>query len=166
MGQIQHRCTPAAWITLRGNRKFEHKMTSSVVTIFSLAFIVVINQVDSSSLDTDFKANYKLANSFKCLDPQPRSIQLTDLVSDAIKLAGRRYIPRTTVLHRCDSQSGSCLTGNPLATCAPVQTETVKLAFYAINLGPKKPGNVSTEIFTAQNHTRCGCMRPFGEGKK
>lgn len=119
---------------------------------------MIIYQVDSRPADENFGVHQKRAASFKCLQPQPRAIKITDKIRTGVQ--GKRFVPRMTVLHRCDSGSGCCLQGDVRRECGPVKTEEIELTFQVIHtVGEKvhKVGSSTVKTMVFTNHTECGC---------
>lgn len=137
-----------------------------VVTLLSVVVLVVC-QVDSRPADTSsFKVNYKSAQKFACLHPQPRAVRIIDEIQTGVQ--GKRFIPRMAVLDRCDAGSGCCLHGHPKAVCGPVETEDVKLTFrvvYTVDSDAHKTGSTGEETLSFTNHTKCGCVIPSNDPK-
>lgn len=132
----------------------------SAGTILSVfVFVTIVCQVDSHPLKENFKAHYKRAEKFKCQQPQPRAVSIIGELRTAV--AGKRFIPRMTVLHRCDSGSGCCLHGDVTLECGPVKTEEVELTYHVVHTvgtGAHKAGSTTVETRVFTNHTECGCI--------
>ncbi|XP_054164698.1 uncharacterized protein LOC128962348 [Oppia nitens] len=64
------------------------------------------------------------------------------------------YMPRGTLLFRCNDQSGCC--PQKEHSCLPLQEEELRVAFYSIECmgGDSRP---TPEYVTLKNHTKCGC---------
>lgn len=137
-------------------RSVRYVVTISKISAAKILFAIVIVAADSG-----FTAHYNHASSFTCLQPQPRAVRILDEVR--INVMGRRFIPRMTVLHKCDSGSGCCLDGDPRFECGPDEMHDVKLVFsviYTVNSSTHIKGEKGLETLTFKNHTKCRCMKP------
>ncbi|KAH9426542.1 uncharacterized protein LOC113796617 isoform X1 [Dermatophagoides pteronyssinus] len=89
---------------------------------------------------------------------QPRSMIIYVNKTDPSKV----HLPRGTVLHRCNDQTGCC--SNPSESCVAIEMQTVELYFITITLQVQSPfknrrvrqsPKIEKLLFT--NHTLCGC---------
>ncbi|XP_003740447.1 uncharacterized protein LOC100899406 [Galendromus occidentalis] len=85
----------------------------------------------------------------KCREPRPVVVNvMQEHHSDSVN-----YLPRCTILHRCDAEAGCCERGR---SCAWNTREHVDLYFYAIPTDTNRTENQIVKlIFT--NHTSCAC---------
>ncbi|KYB28403.1 hypothetical protein TcasGA2_TC032603 [Tribolium castaneum] len=121
---------------------------------FSVAIIISVVSVTTGSPGKKlnmFHKHFAAVDKFKCKDPQPRAIAISEFLNKSIISEANLMIsPDITVLHRC-GQAGCC---HKNKTCQAHKTETVTLVFL-IN---KKRSHKEYIDVTAQNHTECECQ--------
>lgn len=91
----------------------------------------------------------------RCKQPKAQVIRVKDFYPDP----STEYLPRCTLLHRCNEQSGCCDTEG--FQCMPKVMQEVALSFYVINIGkessaPDLGESVTKLLFL--NHTECECL--------
>ncbi|XP_054164868.1 uncharacterized protein LOC128962518 [Oppia nitens] len=97
-----------------------------------------------------------IRTQYRCRKPRPKIIK----VKDFYDVPSKEYLPRCTVLHQCDDESGCCDVGTE--RCMAQTSESVRLYFYVIDADLKDNttgGNGGrTEVLTFVNHTKCHCQ--------
>lgn len=132
----------------------------SAVLLMTLVLLIDANIRRSASAEEFSKAfdhGARVRNEGSCHIPRPLVVYVNK--TDPSKV----YLPRGTVLHRCNDMTGCCQ--NPSLTCMPVEMQTVELYFITITLQVHKPEHrnrrvrqspkIEKILFT--NHTECGC---------
>lgn len=114
-----------------------------------------------------FEHGVRLQIEGACKDAKPQVIYVNS--TDPSKV----YIPRGTILHRCNDQTGCCADASH--SCQPIEKETVNLYFltYTLNTSSnsrqhhhhRKQQRQEFEKMTFTNHTQCGC-RPISSSSQ
>ncbi|XP_044256159.1 uncharacterized protein LOC123006065 [Tribolium madens] len=123
--------------------------------LFSITIIISVVRVNSGTSHEKavmLGKHFAAVEKFKCKDPQPRAIAISELLNESIiNEATWGITPDITVLHRCGA-AGCC---HKNKTCQARRTETVTLIFLI-----KRSGRHKEYIdVRAQNHTECECQQ-------
>ncbi|OTF83400.1 PDGF-and VEGF-related factor 3-like protein [Euroglyphus maynei] len=103
-----------------------------------------------------FDHGVRVRNDGACHQPRPMIIYVNK--TDPSKV----HLPRGTLLHRCNDQTGCCT--NPNENCVPIEMQTIELYFITIQLKVqptfknrriRQSPKIEKLLFT--NHTLCGC---------
>ncbi|KAH7642395.1 hypothetical protein HUG17_5440 [Dermatophagoides farinae] len=98
---------------------------------------------------------FYIRTKYSCSTPRAKLVKVLDYHASPLK----QYVPRCTVLHRCDDESGCC--EDVTHRCEPSKTQLVELYFHVIRSDMKNNitgGNaVGIERLTFLNHTHCEC---------
>ncbi|KAJ8922334.1 hypothetical protein NQ315_004277 [Exocentrus adspersus] len=126
-------------------------MIQSKLALLLLSSISIAVCVDEKSA---YRAHKKFLKMFPCKDPQPRVLQLEDVVPENVlkdKYEGVREMirPTVTLLHRCNA-TGCC--ENFSDRCMPSSTTEVTLTFAIFH-----PSIHEFFKVKATNHTACAC---------
>ena len=102
-----------------------------------------------------FEHGVRVREEASCRLPKPQVVYVN--TTDPSKV----YLPRGTLLHRCNDQTGCC--SHASQTCQPIRENTVELYFLTVSLQIHHSYNKrvrqqqSFEKLMFTNHTLCGC---------
>ena len=101
-----------------------------------------------------FEHGVRVREEASCRLPKPQVVYVN--TTDPSKV----YLPRGTLLHRCNDQTGCC--SHATQTCQPLQMTTVELYFLTVSLQihhsyKRVRQQQSFEKLLFTNHTLCGC---------
>lgn len=106
-----------------------------------------INTIDMQLIKLAAMNAQRVKTEGRCEVPQQRC----EAIRSPHHPADTVFLPRCALLHRCAEDTGCCLSDENV--CAPAETETVELFFYAFGGMRAK-----IEVMTFVNHTRCSCL--------
>ncbi|KAK9892809.1 hypothetical protein WA026_022270 [Henosepilachna vigintioctopunctata] len=128
-------------------------MIQNTLTIVSLSVILFGTYCLGSAVTSSWIKHSESVNKFKCLIPQPRSLELRELFEndDPLVINADTVFPSSTILHRCDG--AGCCSGKK--QCAEQNSENVELIFGIIQKDPPGINYIHKNVI---NHTLCTCV--------